>query len=1173
MTTAAPAERDLATTLLSCSTGTWLSGESGDGLSPLPDAVDDLPLALAGQRLADRYQLQQPVGQGGFGEVWRALDVQHDRPCAIKLIRLRAADATLGRRFLFEVLASGVAHHDNLVSLRDHGRTGDGRLFLVFDFLAGCSLAELLAERGRQPPAHVARLGAQVAAGLSALHGADVVHRDLKPGNVFLVGGQIDGVVKIVDFGLARLPGAGGQVGSGPGAPPAGTPTYMSPEQIRGEPASPLADLYALGCLLHAVASGAAPFTGSLPAVLDAQQNLAPPPLPAAVLAQPGGPALAELIGRLLAKSPSARPPSAAAVRASLLAIAAATAEENADVAAPARPTDAAVGEPGASYVAGWSPGVPRFDGLFRGRQSEQARLVRWLVHFSETAGLHLCWLSGVEGIGRSTLSRWLAERVAGDRDMRLLRVPGSDAGAAPMAALRRLLSDALAMLNPDPETALAAVFERLDSVADAATTWQRAALARLLNGQPQNSSLDEDGADGHRLALLAAIGHAVVAASEGGPLVLIADDLERAPPLLQQALGAAVAGATTRPAHLGLVLVCRTPNTTRPIVALRRALRSASTRGQVPLLEMELGPLAPETCRALLTEVGSLEDPLANRLVAWSGGNPGLLQQALRAMIAGGWLQWRATGWVAVPGWRPPEVLDRRLDALLGAELDHLLQSHGGAGSATDRLLRLLALAEGPLDVDVLRSALARLHDDDAPGFEDAAAALLGAGLVRRRVADGALGLRHARLADLVCDRLPGPPSARQLHAALADALVVAEPAADVALPHLWAAGRVDAAWRATGRCLDRVVAARDHDSAVELLRLALEHGHELEPDAVAAARQTLGGVLLTLGRSAEAAEVFEALLAGVGDLSDTDKNARAAGAWLGLARAAEAQINLPRSLTCLEAALSKLPDDDVATLARIELLRGQVLTVSGRSEAAAEALRRARRAAQATEQPTVAARAQVEEAFIAVWSNRLTDALSLLEGPVLRRPDLDPFVAARCAFVRAAIHDQRGELAAATEAGEVALRLVRQLGHRRAEASTLLSAGHRLARRGEHEAAWSTMHQALQLAEDMDEPRLIGACCNNLADHLVAIDRPADGLPYARRAARVALACGARGAAAIALITAAQACEAAGLLAQATAAAHESLERNGEPPIRPSARDSALKLLSRLAQAREVP
>ena len=105
-----------------------------------------------------------------------------------------------------------------------------------------------------------------------------------------------------------------------------------------------------------------------------------------------------------------------------------------------------------------------------------------------------------------------------------------------------------------------------------------------------------------------------------------------------------------------------------------------------------------------------------------------------------------------------------------------------------------------------------------------------------------------------------------------------------------------------------------------------------------------------------------------------------------------------------------------------------------------------------------------------------------------------------------------------------------------------------------------------ALHLSEDLGEARLLAACCNNLADHYVGVGRPGDAVPYARRAAQEAISCGARGAAAVALVTVAQACEASGLLPQAVAAARESLQRNGEPPVRPSSRDTAQALLRRL-------
>lgn len=257
-----------------------------------------------GAQLAGRYRLVERLGQGGIGEVWRARDVELDRAVAVKvLLEFDASEELLGR-FRREASIGARLQHPGITVVHDIGRHGD-RLFMVMELLEGQDLSRLLARTPGVglPLPQVLDLALQTAEALSAAHAQKVVHRDLKPGNLFLLS---DGRLKICDFGIARTADAtGGLTVTGRVF---GTPSYMAPEQWRGEHVDGSCDLYALGCVLYALLTGAPPFAGTEQAWVLMRMHLeeAPPALGGVRADLP--PALVELVDALLSKEPGARP-------------------------------------------------------------------------------------------------------------------------------------------------------------------------------------------------------------------------------------------------------------------------------------------------------------------------------------------------------------------------------------------------------------------------------------------------------------------------------------------------------------------------------------------------------------------------------------------------------------------------------------------------------------------------------------------------------------------------------------------------------------------------------------------------------------------------------------------------------------------------------------------------
>jgi len=226
---------------------------------------------LVGTVVAGQYRLGKSMGSGATGVIYEAVRLADDFPVAIKLLRAAAAhDTVASDRLRRESEALGLAWHPNVVEALDHGHLPDGSAYLVMELLRGQSLAQRLAERGgRLPPEELLALAIPVTEALAAVHAAGVIHRDLKPDNLFLVRDEAGHeIVKILDFGIARVEWEEMRI-THLGAP-MGTPGYMAPEQEAGGEVDARADLYALGATFYECLVGEPPSadaTGQLFAV------------------------------------------------------------------------------------------------------------------------------------------------------------------------------------------------------------------------------------------------------------------------------------------------------------------------------------------------------------------------------------------------------------------------------------------------------------------------------------------------------------------------------------------------------------------------------------------------------------------------------------------------------------------------------------------------------------------------------------------------------------------------------------------------------------------------------------------------------------------------------------------------------------------------------------------
>lgn len=251
--------------------------------------------------LAEVYEVEKELGEGGMAIVFLATDRKHGRKVAIKVMRPELAESLGGDRFLKEIETAARLSHPHILPVHDSGQV-NGLLYYVMPFVEGESLSDRLKREQQLPIGDALAIAKEVAEALAHAHSHGIVHRDIKPENVLLYGGH----AVIADFGIAKaLTAAGGDRLTGTGVA-LGTPSYMSPEQASGEEVDARSDVYALACMLYEMLVGEAPFTGRTAQAVIQQHIVAPPPSASASRATVTA-ELSRVIQRGMAKTPADR--------------------------------------------------------------------------------------------------------------------------------------------------------------------------------------------------------------------------------------------------------------------------------------------------------------------------------------------------------------------------------------------------------------------------------------------------------------------------------------------------------------------------------------------------------------------------------------------------------------------------------------------------------------------------------------------------------------------------------------------------------------------------------------------------------------------------------------------------------------------------------------------------
>ncbi len=278
---------------------------------------------FVGRILDEKYCIEERLGAGGMGDVYRARHLEMDRPVAIKLLQQRFIEDEAARgRFHKEARAAVKLRHANAVAVNDFGQTPEGCVYIVMELLEGRTLREILKREAPLETARAISITLQAADAVAAAHNAGIIHRDLKPSNILVTqSAEQPAVVKVLDFGIAQFtPDDDDEDESAvvPANSVIGTPRYMSPEQHNGFELTPAADVYSLGVILYEMLTGMVPFSGATPAEIALKHANLPPHSPRQIVPTIP-PEIEKIVLHALEKDPAARPVDAATFHRELL--------------------------------------------------------------------------------------------------------------------------------------------------------------------------------------------------------------------------------------------------------------------------------------------------------------------------------------------------------------------------------------------------------------------------------------------------------------------------------------------------------------------------------------------------------------------------------------------------------------------------------------------------------------------------------------------------------------------------------------------------------------------------------------------------------------------------------------------------------------------------------------
>ncbi|MCK6571858.1 protein kinase [Myxococcota bacterium] len=793
----------------------------------------------AGAVLGGRYRLVEILGHGGTGTVWAGHDLAQNREVAIKVLRSELTrDARLRRRLRREARAVARLEHPNIVRLFGMGDLPDGSPYLAMERVHGVPLHHLLS-RGL-PLARVVSIFEQVLAALAFAHARGVIHRDLKPQNVQVMRGAAgEDVVKLLDFGFARVENDSDDGLTAAVKDVFGTPTYMSPEQATGDhEVGPAADLYAVGVMLWEALCGSPPFTGATGTAVVVQHVTAPlPPFaPRPDFLSPAG--LEAAIRQALEKEPVRRHASAAAFRRALLA---AFEEGDADddsfttvnavtsvtsVMTSAQPpafertgTDPGMTSlaPARAIDAGATPTAPVAVGDFGPSRDDlplvgREALQRWLweraVDTCQTGQPHFVLLDGPVGIGKSRLCGWLHQTMAEGGWMWPLkgrhRIGSADGG------LRDVVRAALGLPRQAGSVGRDAVAQALAEL-DPEGTLDPQLLTRWLWPLPERPC-----PPGSAVRLVEQLARRL---SRRRPLYLWLDDVHHADGEAFVIFDHLASNLTARPAPVFVVATRRTDAPASATPALD-AMAAFLKRHHERIELREVPRLDERAVQALAAHAAPLDAAAVSFISGAARGNPLHALELVRYLQDAGHLS--ATGTLTrVNAGRG--VVPRNPVELVRARLQGALH---GRDPELATLAERLALLGGAFAFAAAET-VARRIGLDAVRLDTGLEALVRLGVLADDAAE-TYAFRHELVREALADELADRSDAPGAHLAVAEALLAVhgERAGEVALTvarHFRAAGDV-------ARAVERQLAGAQYARSLGQVTAAVAAHQEAE-------------------------------------------------------------------------------------------------------------------------------------------------------------------------------------------------------------------------------------------------------------------------------------------------------------------------------------------------------
>lgn len=1073
----------------------------------------------AGSEIDGRYTIIRLIGRGGMGDVYLArrlasgTDGDGGGPptVAIKVLHARlGTNSAITRRFLREAQAVRGLDHPNIVRVLEHGETLDGLHFIVMEYLDGRPLSTLIVREAPLRVDRTCRILSQVCDALTAAHEHGVIHRDLKPDNVFLVQGE-DGAerAKVLDFGVARLldredPDA---AVTEPGTV-FGTANYMSPEQARGRPVDARADVYSLGLVLHEMLSGTHMFPGNQQLeVLLKQVHQEPVSVRSSHPHLDIPRELDDLILEALAKEPEARPASMRVFQQRLSAVL-----DHASSRPPQRPRawDAVSAAPtigarpaGArsrvaeealapSYTVTGAPPAPDifvFTLPMVGRHKQRQALLTYFEGVAEAAAGQCIAIEGELGIGKTKLVEWLGSHTAARHNARLVVGEHVSHSALPMRGVRRALEDLLGV-GPHSDQRVGEIIEA------AAARWPErfvvdlAVLRDFLRPSPESlpepRTLDEVWKD----RLFAALARTFLAEAQERPLILVLEEVQWAQALTFQFVEYLMAEMVRTPSRL-LVLLTFQQSETPDDLPFWETLRWLSRWDGHRFHRLRLERLAGAELRSLVQQICNADPALVEYVGYMAGGNPLHTLQLVRYLHNESLLESTPSGWRLRPQAGRQRPVPPALADLVELRVRRFL-SRQADSSAHQRVLQRAALLGRRFPLSLLLRLL-RDEDDQAllGRLDEVLDALEAEGLLRADEADmEQLVFDHGIIREVIARTLAGRRQSRRLHALVARAMEaeyaenLAEHALDIA-EHYLSGGEEERAASFFMTAARAATDGLDHIRAVDALHRAEQALAECDPVDTGAwlpLWEQLGLLYVTLGDVARASSYLARLREEAEARGDTP---RLVEALVGLAALARLEARWDDALTTLARAATLCEESgDRRALASITTQRGDILERRARYDEALAAHEAAAELYRALDDRRGLAGVQIATALIEEWRGETARAEDLVEAAIrLSEERGDVAGQARGWNTLAIVHLQRGQLQQALVSFEHALRLVDRMGHREAIAHTLANIGCAQILLGSYPEAREALSRSYAIRDDIGDRWGVANALNNLA------------------------------------------------------------------------------------------